>query len=132
MDYVLDCLGGTTLADICVADNVVKQGGKVVSVAGEIEGGLGTIPKERVQEVKEGLRGREVSFEFFIVEPDVEGLGVLGGMLERGEMRGWVGGVWELERGREAMEAVERGGRARGLGKAVLNVGGGMGLEGKV
>lgn len=114
VDLVVETVGGEALVQAC-AKGVVRDGGAVVCVAHPLE----ALGERRREEVEVGLARRGVRFRFFVVEPDGRALGLLGSLVEKGRLRGYVADVWHLSGGREAMEVVEKG---RVKGKVVLEV----------
>jgi NADPH:quinone reductase-like Zn-dependent oxidoreductase len=108
-DIILDTVGGPTLSECC-APPLIADGGKVISVA---------MPLSAAQEAQLRIHERGVSCQFFIVRPDGAQLETIARFMEGRRVKGVVDSVWELEKGAEAMEVVEKG---RCTGKVVLRV----------
>jgi NADPH:quinone reductase-like Zn-dependent oxidoreductase len=103
VDLVFDTVGGERLER---SPAIVRDGGRVVSIAEE--------PSERVSRAP-------IEARYFVVEPDRGQLVELGRMLDRGELRVAIDSVFPLEDARAAFErSLARGKR----GKVVLRVAG--------
>jgi NADPH:quinone reductase-like Zn-dependent oxidoreductase len=108
-DMILDTVGATTLEQCC-SPVLIRNGGRVVSVAMQLS-------DERKKAL--GLEERGVDSVFFVVRPDGKQLAKMGKLVEAGGLKGVVQEVFKLEKGMEAMELVES---SRVRGKVVLKV----------
>lgn len=109
VDLVLDCIGGETQRRVH-SPAVVRDSGVVVSVAN---------PPPADDDDVAAARERGVKSSFFVVEPNGEQLQKIATLVENGEVRGVVDGVYDLVDARQAMERVES---QRARGKVVLRV----------
>jgi NADPH:quinone reductase-like Zn-dependent oxidoreductase len=108
-DLILDTVGGDTLEQCCSSE-LIRDGGRIVSVAMPLS-------EERTKALQ--LHERRVQCSFFIVRPDGTQLAKIAALVETGAIKGVVQEVFDLEKGAQAMELVERG---RVRGKVVLRV----------
>ncbi|KAG8526045.1 uncharacterized protein KY384_000807 [Bacidia gigantensis] len=113
VDVVVDTVGKETLVQ-ALSEKVLRKGGRAVSLAMGLED-CGPNGEKAALEVKE----REIEFKFFIVRPDGGQLAKIMDLVAAKKVRGVVAGVYDLEKGKEAMEVVESG---RVRGKIVLKV----------
>jgi NADPH:quinone reductase-like Zn-dependent oxidoreductase len=97
VDLVFDTAGGEKLERSLAA---LRPGGRLVSIAAEPPSAPG------------------ITSVYFVVEPSREQLVELAGLVERGQLRPTVAGVFELAEAREAFERLEQ----RPRGKIVLRV----------
>ena len=102
VDLVFDTAGGERLARSYA---VVRPGGRVVSVAEE--------------PLSDRTSGAKISATYFVVEPNRDQLIELSGLLDRGELRAAVPGVFALS---DARAAFERAQDRSGSGKVVLRI----------
>jgi len=100
-DVVFDTVGGTTLAR---SWNVLKLGGRMVTIAADVESSTDTRAKEA----------------FFIVEPDQQQLIEIGDLLNRGELKVFVDTEVPLTNAPEAYAGKTP--RGHGYGKVVIVV----------
>jgi NADPH:quinone reductase-like Zn-dependent oxidoreductase len=101
-DIVLDTVGGETLAR---SWDALKPGGTLISIVA---------PPSQEQAAARGVRG-----VFFIVEPNRAQLAEIGRLIEAGQLRPVVAGVYPLARAREAYARAQAG---HMRGKIVLRV----------
>lgn len=101
-DLVFDMLGGETLKR---SFGVLKEGGMMVSIKGQDTDDLAS---------EFGVR-----FEWFLMEPDGEMLGRLGGLIDEGVVRPVVGRTFPMEKTAEAYEELANG---DSVGKIVVTV----------
>jgi len=100
VDVVFDTVGGETLAR---SWNVLKAGGKLITIAA---GGA----QSREQRVRDA---------FMLVRADGSQLAEIGNLMDAGELRPFVAGVFPLAEAREAYACAEQGGKR---GKIALRV----------
>jgi hypothetical protein len=110
---------------------VLKPNSKILLLSAP----LATLPLETQQSIEKNLASTGLKTEFFIVTPDSAQLEILGQLATRGELKGFVKGLFDLERGGEGMGVTEgksqgegdlakgKGGEGRRYGKVVLRVG---------
>jgi NADPH:quinone reductase-like Zn-dependent oxidoreductase len=103
VDLVFDTVGGDTLAR---SWQVVKPGGMLVSVVS---------PRPSADAIK----GHDVRFAWFVVEPNREQLIQIGALIDAGQIRPIVETVLPLS---QARQAYELGARGHARGKIVLRV----------
>jgi NADPH:quinone reductase-like Zn-dependent oxidoreductase len=104
LDVVFDPVGGETLER---SWNVLKPGGRMVTIAADVEGSTDPRTKQA----------------FFIVEPNQKQLAEIGGLLDAGKLRTVVDSVYPLS----AAPDVFAGTVARqGRGKMVIEIGDGL------
>jgi NADPH:quinone reductase-like Zn-dependent oxidoreductase len=103
VDVVLDAVGGEVLEN---SWKVLRRGGSLVTIVGDIQDDMAT---------KYGARGFSI-----LVEPNRKELVEIGQLIDAGEVKPVVGGVFPLSR---AKEAYERGLRGHNSGKLVLTIG---------
>lgn len=126
-DVVLDSLGGETLKKSL---DVLKPGGKVISVAGPPDAAfareLGANPIVRLVmsalsfRIRRSARRRNVTYSFFFMKASGDQLRELTHLIEAGRIRPVVDTVFPFESTREALEYVEAG-RAK-AGKVVVKM----------
>ncbi|MFC8661706.1 NADP-dependent oxidoreductase [Streptomyces sp. NPDC057199] len=126
-DVVLDSLGGETLKKSL---DVLKPGGKVISVAGPPDAAfgreLGANPVIRLVmsalslRIRRAARRRGVTYSFLFMRASGDQLGELTPLIETGRIRPVVDTVFPFEAAREALEYVEAG-RAK-AGKVVVRM----------
>ena len=125
-DVVFDTLGGETLEK---SFQVVKPGGKVISVAGPPEPdfarqfGLNWFLRQAIRvlsfRVRWKARRRQVTYSFLFMEPSGSQLRELGSLIDSGAIRPIVDRVFPFQSTPEALAYVEEG-HARG--KVVVQV----------
>jgi NADPH:quinone reductase-like Zn-dependent oxidoreductase len=103
VDLVFDLVGGDTLAR---SWQVVKPGGMLVSVVS---------PRPSADAIK----GHDVRFAWFVVEPNREQLVQIGALIDAGQIRPIVETVLPLA---QARQAYEQGAKGHTRGKIVLRV----------
>ena len=102
------------------AHTLLRPNGKIVSIATPWTNDLARAIKTD-EPGKAWLKDR---FKFFVVKPDTEQLSRISDLVEHGRLKCFVHEeVFNLERGKEAMEECERRGRQT-LGKVVIRVSG--------
>ncbi|MEU9171578.1 NADP-dependent oxidoreductase [Streptomyces sp. NPDC048420] len=126
-DVVLDSLGGDTLLKSL---DVLKPGGKVISVAGPPDAALarelGANPVIRLVmsalsfRIRRAARRRNVTYSFLFMKASGDQLRELTTLVEAGKIRPVVDTVFPLESAREALEYLEAG-RAK-AGKVVVKM----------
>ncbi|MET7699571.1 NADP-dependent oxidoreductase [Streptomyces sp. NPDC005485] len=126
-DVVLDSLGGETLLKSL---DVLKPGGKVISVAGPPDAAfareLGANPVVRLVmsalsfRIRRRARRRNVTYSFLFMKASGDQLRELNHLIEAGKIRPVVDTVFPFESTREALEYVEAG-RAK-AGKVVIKM----------
>ncbi|MGQ4387654.1 NADP-dependent oxidoreductase [Streptomyces sp. SAS_270] len=126
-DVVLDSLGGETLLKSL---DVLKPGGKVISVAGPPDAAfareLGANPVVRLVmsalsfRIRRRARRRNVTYSFLFMKASGDQLRELTHLIEAGKIRPVVDTVFPFESAREALEYVEAG-RAK-AGKVVIKM----------
>ncbi|MEV8547861.1 NADP-dependent oxidoreductase [Streptomyces sp. NPDC051572] len=126
-DLVLDSLGGETLRKSL---DVLKSGGKVISVAGPPDAAfareLGANPIVRLVmsalsfRIRRSARRRNVTYSFLFMKASGDQLRELTHLIEAGRIRPVVDTVFPFESAREALEYVEAG-RAK-AGKVVVKM----------
>ncbi|MEE1753046.1 NADP-dependent oxidoreductase [Streptomyces sp. SP18CS02] len=126
-DLVLDSLGGETLEKSL---QVLKPGGKVISVAGPPDAAfareLGANPILRLAmsalsfRTRRRAQRRGVTYSFLFMKASGDQLGELTPLIEAGKIRPVVDRVFPFDQTREAMEYVEKG-RAK-AGKVVVTM----------
>ncbi|MFG3028231.1 NADP-dependent oxidoreductase [Streptomyces sp. NPDC048253] len=126
-DVVLDSLGGETLKKSL---DVLKPGGKLISVAGPPDAALGrelgANPIVRLVmsalsfRIRRSARRRDVSYSFLFMKASGDQLRKLTPLIEAGTIRPVVDTVFPFESTREALEYVEAG-RAK-AGKVVVKM----------
>jgi NADPH:quinone reductase-like Zn-dependent oxidoreductase len=104
LDVVFDTVGGETLER---SWNVLKRGGRMVTIAADVEGS--TDPR--------------IKQAFFIVEPSQNQLAEIAGLLDRGELRTVVDSVFPLS---EAADVFAGKAARQGRGKLVIEIGNGL------
>lgn len=118
VDLVVDCTGGSTLQSILLSPSVVvKPGGRVITIVAPIH----TFGSNLSAQILRACTAAKVLVDFFIVKPSGSDLEILAALVRQGRLQGCVDAVFELEKGREAMELVGSRGRRAG-GKVVLRV----------
>ncbi|MFD9194570.1 NADP-dependent oxidoreductase [Streptomyces phaeochromogenes] len=115
-DVVLDSLGGETLKKSL---DVLKPGGKVISVAGPPDAAfgreLGANPAIRLVmsalslRIRRAARRRNVTYSFLFMKASGDQLRELTPLIETGKIRPVVDTVFPFESAREALEYVEAG-----------------------
>src|SRR6266567_2436567 len=103
VDLVFDTVGGDTLAH---SWQVVKPGGMLVSVVS---------PPPSADAIK----GHDVRFAWFVVQPDREQLVQIGALIDAGRVRPVIDTVFPLA---QARQAYEQGAKGHTRGKIVLRV----------
>jgi NADPH:quinone reductase-like Zn-dependent oxidoreductase len=103
VDVVLDTVGGEVLEN---SWKVLRRGGSLVTIVGDIQEDMAT---------RYGARGFSI-----LVEPNRKELVEIGRLIDAGEVKPVVGGVFSLSRAREAYE---RGLGGHNSGKLVLTIG---------
>ncbi|WP_405864036.1 NADP-dependent oxidoreductase [Streptomyces sp. NBC_00005] len=126
-DVVLDSLGGETLEKSL---DVLKPGGKVISVAGPPDAAfareLGANPIIRLVmsalsfRIRRRARRRDVTYSFLFMKASGDQLRELTPLIEAGKIRPVVDTVFPFESAREALEYLEAG-RAK-AGKVVVRM----------
>jgi NADPH:quinone reductase-like Zn-dependent oxidoreductase len=126
-DVVLDSLGGKTLLKSL---DVLKPGGKVISVAGPPDAALGkelgANPVIRLVmsalgfRVRRRARRRNVTYSFLFMKASGDQLRQLTSLIDAGRIRPVVDTVFPFESAREALEYLEAG-RAK-AGKVVIRM----------
>lgn len=106
VDLVIDCIGGSSLAQSWY---VVREGGSLISVCGKPE-------ESRPKDVK-----RDVRSLFFVITPLGKDLDIITGLLEAGKLKPNIDSVVQFGDFAEAWDKVESG-RARG--KVIIQVAG--------
>jgi NADPH:quinone reductase-like Zn-dependent oxidoreductase len=122
VDFVIDCVGGTTLTDLLQAptlDNVINSGSKVITIAAPLK----AYGPEIATEVEENCARTGIDVKFFIVKPSGAELDMIGKIVNEGKLNGHVHGakVWKLADAEEAMKTTEARGKSGG-GKVVVRV----------
>ncbi len=118
VDLVIDTVGSSTLQSLLTSpslSNVVRPGGKVVTIVAPIAAFGADVENQVIKNCKEC----NVEVKVFIVKPDGAQLSTLGKLASEGRLVGHVDAVFPLDRGRDAMEMVEG---KRSVGKIVLKV----------
>lgn len=126
-DLVLDSLGGDTLTKSL---DVLKPGGKVISVAGPPDAALGTelgvnpilrlVMSALSFRIRRRARRHNVTYSFLLMKASGDQLRELTALIEAGKIRPVVDTVFPFESIREALEYLEAG-RAK-AGKVVVKM----------
>jgi NADPH:quinone reductase-like Zn-dependent oxidoreductase len=126
-DVVLDTVGGETLNKSL---QVLKPGGKVISVAGPPDPAfakeIGANPVVRLAmaalsyRIRRRARRRQVTYSFLFMKASGDQLRELTALIDAGIIRPVVDSVFDFEQTREALAQIEQG-RAKG-GKVVVRM----------
>lgn len=129
IEVVMDTVGGATLYSLYSlavgesdpANKPFAANVRFISVGCPLAAliSMSVCSKEDLELLKSAARRRDVKFTFFVVRPDGAQLSQILDLMTENIIRGFVRSVFDLEKGREAMELVEGKG---GKGKVILKV----------
>ena len=118
-DKVFDLVGGDQLPELFGA---VEEGGRVVSIAGPPTPGSLTssavpgrkllarlVPYVASAKLRLAARKAKVSYEFFLMDPDGEGLAQLAQLIDEGKLSLTIDSTYPLEQYRDAFAKLEEG-----------------------
>lgn len=119
-DIVFDTLGQNYTLE---AFKVIKQGGKVVSVAGPLDEEsarmFGMADYKLPEELAQLIQGKEASYKFIFMHPNGSHLGEIKSLIEDGKIKAIIDTVYPFN---ESIEAFTHLATGRAKGKIVINI----------